>query len=93
MTNAGDILGCAIKFNDSHNLLYYARDEGDKMMFEDLEPSKKFTGKEIGQNLERFSVAELEHYITALEDEISRVRQDIERKKASQSAADAFFKK
>lgn len=61
-------------------------------MFDDLEPRKKFTGTELGQSLERFSVAELEHYIAALEDEISRVQADIKRKKESQNAADAFFK-
>lgn len=61
-------------------------------MFEDLEPRKKFTGTEIGQSLERFSVAELENYISALEEEIERVRGDKSKKIASQSAADAFFK-
>lgn len=61
-------------------------------MFDDVDAKKKMSGKEIGQNLEQFSVAELEGYISALENEIERVRQDIGRKKASQSAADAFFK-
>lgn len=44
------------------------------------------------QSLEGMSVTELEEYIMQLEGEIARVRQDIEKKKASSAAADAFFK-
>lgn len=56
----------------------------------DEEPIKK---KPQGfQNLEFLSVQELEDYIKILEGEIERVRADIARKKASQSAADSIFK-
>ncbi len=44
------------------------------------------------RNLENLSVADLNEYINALEGEIDRVKQDIERKKASQDAAAKFFK-
>lgn len=44
------------------------------------------------QSLEQMSVAELEEYITVLEAEIERAKTDIEKKKASSAAADAFFK-
>ena len=42
--------------------------------------------------LDRLSVHELEARVAALEAEIVRVRAKIASKKASQSAADAFFK-
>jgi uncharacterized small protein (DUF1192 family) len=46
----------------------------------------------IGETLETVSLAELEQRIKALEAEIVRVRDEINRKHASKSAADAFFK-
>ncbi len=46
----------------------------------------------IGESLESISLAELEQRIKALEAEIARVRDEINRKQASKSAADAFFK-
>jgi uncharacterized small protein (DUF1192 family) len=46
----------------------------------------------IGESLDVISVAELEQRIQALEAEIIRVREEIARKQASRSAADAFFK-
>lgn len=62
-------------------------------MFEDeFIPRKKFTGTELGQKLDSFSVAELEDYIKVLEEEIKRTRSDIEKKKASQAAALSVFK-
>jgi len=59
-------------------------------MFDDDIPKAK--SGEFPRNLEGLSIAELEEYIQALSDEIKRVEDDIEKKKASSSAADAFFK-
>ena len=59
-------------------------------MFDDDLPKAK--SGEFPRNLEGLSIAELEEYIQALGEEIKRVEDDIERKKASSSAADAFFK-
>ena len=53
---------------------------------------KKTPGFMIGENLDAISVAELEQRIQALESEISRIRQEIHKKQASRSAADAFFR-
>lgn len=46
----------------------------------------------IGQNLERFSIDELQHLVSQLEQEIARVSAEIERKKAIGAAADSVFK-
>ena len=43
-------------------------------------------------NLENFSVDELAQYVSDLEGEIVRVRADMDKKKASAEAANAFFK-
>jgi uncharacterized small protein (DUF1192 family) len=53
---------------------------------------KKKPDMVIGENLELLSVAELEHRAQALESEIARVRAAIAAKRASRSAADAFFR-
>lgn len=53
---------------------------------------KKPSGILIGENLELMSVAELEQRIQALESEIVRTRSAIASKRASKSAADAFFR-
>lgn len=60
-------------------------------MFEDDLPAKKKT-HDFPRNLDGLSIHELEEYIKALNGEIERVQGDIERKKASQSAADSVFK-
>ena len=60
-------------------------------MFDDNMPLNK-SGSDIPRNLESMSVAELEHYITVLEGEITRVHDDIKRKKATQTAALSVFK-
>ncbi|MCB1682454.1 MAG: DUF1192 domain-containing protein [Rhodospirillales bacterium] len=60
-------------------------------MFDEELPRKKNDGT-FPRNLERLSVAELEEYILELEGEISRARQDITKKKASQDAASSLFK-
>lgn len=48
---------------------------------------------EIGQDLSQLAVAELDERITILEAEIERLKEAREKKSASRSAADAFFKK
>ncbi len=63
------------------------------MMFDDdFTPRKKFTGTELGQKLDNFSISELEDYIKALQSEIERTQGDIEKKKSSQLAASTAFK-
>lgn len=59
-------------------------------MFDDDLPVKKTT--EFLRNLDNLSVDELEEYIQEMKVEIERVQVDIEKKKASANAADAFFK-
>lgn len=46
----------------------------------------------LREDLELYSVADLEDRIGLLEAEIDRTRGQIDRKRASKSAADAFFK-
>jgi uncharacterized small protein (DUF1192 family) len=46
----------------------------------------------LGENLETVGLEELQLRVTALEDEIKRIQSEIQRKRASKSAADAFFK-
>ena len=60
-------------------------------MDDDL-PKRKLA-HEIGQDLALLSVEELGERITVLRDEIARLEAEIARKRASQTAADAFFKK
>ena len=55
-------------------------------------PKKKIT-HEIGQDLSLLSVGELAERIGLLTDEIARLEAEMIRKRASQNAADAFFKK
>lgn len=47
----------------------------------------------IGENLETLSVGELEGRIAAFAAEIERIRAELERKRAHESAAEALFKK
>lgn len=58
----------------------------------DEEGRKIELGQQIGMNLGQMSVEELQDYIQNLRQEITRVEAEIERKKASTAAADAFFK-
>jgi uncharacterized small protein (DUF1192 family) len=60
---------------------------------EDDRPKKKKSTHEIGQDLALLSVGELTERINLLNAEIRRLEADISRKRASQSAADAIFKK
>jgi uncharacterized small protein (DUF1192 family) len=59
---------------------------------EDDRPKKK-VAHEIGQDLSLLSVGELAERINLLKDEIGRLQAETARKQASQTAADAFFKK
>jgi len=54
---------------------------------------KKKTTHELGQELALLSVGELAERIGLLKDEISRLEAEMNRKRASKSAADMFFKK
>jgi len=55
-------------------------------------PKKKLT-HEIGQDLSLLSVGELAERINLLKDEIARLEGEMAQKRASQTAASAFFKK
>jgi uncharacterized small protein (DUF1192 family) len=55
-------------------------------------PKKKIT-HELGQELALLSVGELAERVSMLKDEITRLEAEINRKLASKSAADMFFKK
>jgi uncharacterized small protein (DUF1192 family) len=55
-------------------------------------PKKKVT-HELGQELALLSVRELAERIVVLKDEIGRLEAEMQRKNASKSAADTFFKK
>lgn len=55
-------------------------------------PKKKVI-HEMGQDLSLLSVGELGDRVALLKDEIARLEAEIAGKRASQSAADAFFKK
>ena len=58
---------------------------------EDDRPKKKIT-HDIGQELALLSVEELRGRIALLKEEIARLEADIERKRASRSTAEGFFK-
>ena len=60
------------------------------MSFEDLPKMKPEIA--VGENLDLFSVSELEQRVQALEAEIVRTRAAIATKQASKHAADAFFR-
>jgi uncharacterized small protein (DUF1192 family) len=59
---------------------------------EDDRPKKK-VAHEIGQDLALLSVEELSDRISLLNDEAARLRAALEKKQASRSAADQFFKR
>jgi uncharacterized small protein (DUF1192 family) len=54
---------------------------------------KKKVSHELGQDLALLSVGELAERIGLLKDEIARLEAEMARKRASQTAASAFFKK
>ena len=59
---------------------------------EDDRPKKK-VAHEIGQDLALLSVEELNDRISLLNEEVARLRAALEKKRASRSAADQFFKR
>jgi uncharacterized small protein (DUF1192 family) len=59
---------------------------------EDDRPKKK-VAHEIGQDLALLSVEELSDRIALLHDEVARLQAALEKKRASRSAADQFFKR
>lgn len=59
-------------------------------MFDECVPKKN--SAEFPRNLENMSVSDLEGYIQDLTDEIDRVKDDIQKKKASHDAANSIFK-
>ena len=59
---------------------------------EDDRPKRKPV-HEIGQDLALLSVEELTDRISLLNDEVARLRAALEKKRASRSAADQFFKR
>lgn len=59
---------------------------------EDDRPKRKIA-HEIGQELALLSVAELEERIALLREEIARLEAARDRKQASRSAADQFFRR
>jgi uncharacterized small protein (DUF1192 family) len=59
---------------------------------EDDRPKKK-VAHEIGQDLALLSVEELSDRISLLNDEVARLQAALEKKRASRSAADQFFKR
>ncbi len=54
---------------------------------------KKKINHEMGQDLTLLSVGELTERIGLLNDEIARLEAEMAKKRASQTAANAFFKK
>jgi uncharacterized small protein (DUF1192 family) len=62
------------------------------MDLDDLTP-KKPKGFELGQDLSKHSVAELEALINTLKEEIARVEETLAGKQSSKSAAEAAFKR
>jgi uncharacterized small protein (DUF1192 family) len=59
---------------------------------EDDKPKRKIT-HDIGQDLALLSVGELSERVGLLKDEIARLEAEMARKRASQTAANQFFKK
>jgi uncharacterized small protein (DUF1192 family) len=59
---------------------------------DDDRPKKKLV-HEIGQDLALLSLEELGDRIALLNDEVARLRAAMEKKRASRSAADQFFKR
>ncbi len=59
-------------------------------MFDDELPKK--TSAEFPRNIETLSVSDLRDYITELENEIIRVKEDINKKNKSHDAAASAFK-
>ncbi len=63
------------------------------MDWDDVAPKKPKSTAAIGDALATLSVAELEARITAFEEEILRIRAELEAKRRHEDAANALFKK
>ena len=61
--------------------------------FEEDDRSKRKPVHEIGQDLSLLSVEEISDRIALLNDEVARLQAALEKKRASRSAADQFFKR
>ena len=60
-------------------------------LFDDDRP-KKPAGHELGSDLQLLSADDLQARIVLLEEEIVRLRAEIERKSAGRAAAESFFR-
>jgi uncharacterized small protein (DUF1192 family) len=67
--------------------------ETNMAALEDDDRPKKKSAHEIGQDLALLSVEELSDRIALLNDEVARLQAALEKKRASRSAADQFFKR
>lgn len=63
------------------------------MDLDEVQPVKKPKGYELGQDLSKLSVGELNLLIDDLKAEIARVEQTLQSKQSSKSAAEAAFKR
>jgi uncharacterized small protein (DUF1192 family) len=70
-----------------------AREVTTMAALEDDDRPRKKPSHEIGQDLALLSVEELTDRIALLNDEVARLRGALEKKRASRSAADQFFKR
>lgn len=62
------------------------------MVAEDDDKPRRKISHEIGQDLSLLSADELNERISLLMDEAARLKIEMEKKRASRSAADSFFK-
>ena len=62
------------------------------MDWDEVRP-KPAQGIVVGENLEKLSVGELEQRVRALEAEIVRVKEEIERRRRHEAAASEIFKR
>jgi uncharacterized small protein (DUF1192 family) len=69
------------------------REETNMAALEDDDRPRKKPSHEIGQDLALLSVEELSDRIALLNDEVARLQGALEKKRASRSAADQFFKR
>jgi uncharacterized small protein (DUF1192 family) len=75
------------------NYTRFARSAAMAIDPEELLPKKKAAGIMPGEDLSHMSEFELSARILLLEEEIARCREAIGARKATKSAADAFFKR
>ena len=62
-------------------------------LFDEELPKRKKAVHEVGEDLAKLSVDELEERIGILSAEIERLKAEMERKRASAEAAQSFFKR